>query len=99
MRRGETPTLTFHSDIDIETADEVYVAFSQKGILLFEKAKSDITFMGGGEFSITLSQSDTLKADMDDRVKIQVVAKIGDSVIRSNIMRDSAGETLINEEV
>ena len=100
MRRGETPTLTFHSDIiNLETADSVYIVFSQKGVMLFEKEKSDITFLGGGEFSITLSQLDTLKTDMDNRVKVQVIAKFGDTVIRSNIMRDSAFETLKDEEV
>lgn len=90
MYRGTTPTNTFRTgDIDLSTADVVYITYKQRGKVVVEKTKTDCTF-GENSVSVTLTQEDTLKFTEND-VLIQIRARFaGGRAIASNIIETPA---------
>ena len=90
MYRGTTPTNIFTSELDLSTADVVYISYKQLGKVLVEKTKSDITF-GDGTMSVTLTQEDTLKFSEDKEVYVQIRARFIDGrAVASNIIQTPA---------
>ena len=73
MFRGTTPTNTFTTNLDLSTAEVIYITYQQNGQDIIEKNINDITF-GEGSLSVELTQEDTLKLS-DREVLIQIRAK------------------------
>ena len=88
MTRGTTPVNTFQTDADLSDAQVIYITYSQKGRVIIEKQKSDLTIVSltvhdpvsgedtrvGTSLSVTLTQQDTL-AFMEGDVDIQIRAR------------------------
>lgn len=90
MYRGTTPTNIFTSELDLSTADVLYITYKQLGKVLVEKTKSDVTF-GDGTITVTLTQDDTLKFSEDKYVYVQIRARFADgSAVASNIIETPA---------
>lgn len=90
MYRGTTPTNTFRTgDLDLSTADAVYITYKQRGKVIAEKTKADCTF-GENSVSVTLTQEDTLNFSESD-VLIQIRARFPDGrAVASNIIETPA---------
>lgn len=87
--RGTTPIHTFTTDLDLTTADSVFVTYKQDGIVILEKDKDHLTIT---EDTITykLTQEETLIFRPLYGVKIQIRAKFADgTAVASNVI--SAG--------
>ena len=77
MRRGTTPTLTFHMPIDPALCEAISVALAQGKTLVLEKTKKDCQ-INGFDIKVHLSQEDTLALSADRRTEIQLRAKTMD---------------------
>lgn len=89
MFRGTTPTNTFTTNLDLSTAEVIYITYQQNGQDIIEKNINDITF-GEGSLSVELTQEDTLKLS-DREVLIQIRAKFSNGkAVASNIIKTPA---------
>ena len=89
MFRGTTPTNTFTTNLDLSTAEVIYITYQQNGQDIIEKNINDITF-GEGSLSVELTQEDTLKLS-DREVLIQIRAKFPNGkAVASNIIKTPA---------
>lgn len=95
MRRGTTPTHTFGTDIDLRTAEAIYITYEQGGKTVVEKTIEDMT-IEEDSVAVTLTQEDTLAfEEKGGKVKIQIRAKFANgSVVASNIISTPAEEIL-----
>lgn len=99
MRRGTTPTNTFASDVDLTSAEVMFITYKQAGRTIIEKTLPDVTF-GEGSFSVELTQAETLRFNSQQEVEIQVRVKFpGDEAIASNIIKTSVGRILKDGEI
>ena len=101
MYRGTTPTIQINVDVDLRTAEALYVTFTQGNETIFEK---DLTDVGVYEDKIvfTLSQVDTLMLSRTEPymlapVYFQIRAKMPDgSALASNILKTTVQKILKN---
>lgn len=103
MRRGTTPTNTFDVDVELETADVIYITYKQNGHTVIEKTIDDITITPkeGDQpetLSVELTQSETLRLKSGE-VSIQIRARFPDgTAVASNIM-DVPVDVILKEGV
>jgi len=106
MTRGTTPTHIFKFSVAPATMDNILVTYVQRGKIIIEKHKSDLTFesrvISGTTYyfgSYTLTQNETKKFNSDDDVEIQVRALMtDDTALASNIYTINVRDVL-NDEV
>lgn len=73
MIRGTTPTFTFtiKQDVDLTSAKNIYVTFSQGGSKLFTKTGEDLS-VDGKTVSVWLTQEESLALTDRDKAKVQI---------------------------
>ena len=99
MRRGTTPTNTFKSNVDLTTAEVIFITYKQAGITVIEKTIEDIT-IDEDDLEVTLSQDETLRFNPRQEVEIQVRARLpGEKAIASNIIKTTVGRILKDGEI
>lgn len=91
MKRGSTPTNEFEVDVDLQTAEAIYITYKQFGNTVIEKNIDDITIIPGNEetpeiLRVKLTQTETLKF------------KIGDVYMQIRV-RFPDGEALVSDEM
>lgn len=85
MRRGTTPSIVFHVDIDLSTAEVVYVTFNQHKRTIVEKSKEDIT-INETWLTVPFTQEETLRFK-EGNVECQISYRMPDgSADRSSII-------------
>ena len=93
MRRGTTPTHEFTTDIDLTTANEIYITYKQGGKVRVEKKLPDIT-VTAEKLTVDLTQEETLAFNISDNVEIQIRALTGTNAIASNVINTKAQKIL-----
>ena len=89
MRRGTTPTHIFETDVDLTTAEVIFITYAQGGRTVLTKEIGDIT-VETDKITVTLEQSDTLAFCPEDYVSIQIRARFPDgSAIASQVIETS----------
>lgn len=85
--RGTTPTHVFDVDMNLTTAEEIYITYRQSKGRTVEKTLNDIS-VSEDQISTHLTQADTLVfSPYDGLVEIQIRAKYADgSAIASSKM-------------
>lgn len=91
MRRGTTAVNTFKTNVDMSTAELLYVTYKQNGEKILEKTLDDVT-IDGQNVIVKLSQADTLNFMNNTMVQIQIRAKL-------NTDLDTLISTMNGEEV
>lgn len=94
MRRGTTPTHEFTTDINLTSAEVLFITYKQGEKKIIEK---DIGAVDIAEDKVTtsLTQEETLKVKPAGTVKIQIRARLEDgSAVASNIMTASPEDIL-----
>ena len=99
MYRGTTPTNIFKTTQDLSGAEVIFITYSQKGIPVIEKTKTDIEFGTEDELhtmTVTLTQADTLAFSKDSKhVNIQIRARYSDdTAVASQIITAPVKEVL-----
>lgn len=93
MFRGTTPTNIFNVDLDLTTAEVIYITYKQNNRVVFEKDINDITVTSEA-LTVRLSQDDTLKLE-EREVEIQIRARFPDeTAVASNIIKTTASRIL-----
>ena len=93
MFRGTTPTNIFNVDLDLTTAEVIYITYKQNNRVVFEKDINDITVTSKA-LTVRLSQDDTLKLE-EREVEIQIRARFPDeTAVASNIIKTTASRIL-----
>lgn len=95
MYRGTTPELTFTLPFSAEIIDNAYVSFSQYGAIKIDKALTDCR-ADGEKLIVRLTQAETLSLKSETDVEIQISIRIGDNVMRSQIIRVQVERILKN---
>lgn len=85
MYRGTTPTLTFTLPFPTADIDNAYVTFAQHGTVKIDKPLSACG-CDGNKLTVKLTQEETLSLRCDGVVEMQVSARIGENVVRSQII-------------
>lgn len=90
-RRGTTPTHIFKSNVDLSTAEALFVTYKQANTIRIEKTLEDVTIEQDEEensvISAVLTQDETLGLKATGLVNIQVRARYPDGkTIASNIV-------------
>ena len=99
MRRGTTPSHTFTTDIDLSTAEVVYVTYKQGSKVILEKDNDGIEITEDS-IEVDLSQEETLSFKMGQPVRVQIRARFPDgSAVASNIIQTTADEILKEGEI
>lgn len=100
LYRGTTPCNIFITALDLSEAEVVYLTYSQNGMPVIEKDKSQLTFGYTTEtdprckLTVTLTQEDTLKFDKRE-IEIQIRARFSDGrAVASKIITASAERVL-----
>jgi hypothetical protein len=98
MRRGTTPTHTFHLPFNTDIIDKVNITYSQCDKIVLEKNIEDCKLVESS-IAVELSRAETLSFDDNEFVKIQlsVIDKNGKSLV-SNVLRCEIGEVLNERE-
>ena len=99
MRRGTTPTLTFNLPFNVEDIHNCEVYFSQNDELVFEKTMDDCV-LEDDKLSVTLTQSDTLALDEEEKCEIQLrFVFLDGSVGATEIVKDKVKKILKDGEI
>lgn len=85
MYRGTTPTLVFTLPFSTSDIDNAYVTFAQYGTVKIDKQFSACS-CNGNDLIVRLTQAETLSLRGGCDVEIQISIRIGDSVMRSQII-------------
>ena len=94
MRRGTTPTHTFTTDVNLTTAEVLYITYEQGDKEIIEKDIDDVT-IASDKVTTTLTQEETLKVKPHGTVKIQIRARLANGeAVASNIMTASPEDIL-----
>ena len=97
--RGTTPFCTYQTDIDLSTAEVIYVTFKQGSKVVLEKAVEDLD-VTPTEISIHLTQEETLALNWRQELRMQIRARFPDgTAVKSNIMIGNVGEILKDGEI
>lgn len=92
--RGTTPTITITTDMDLTSAEVVYVTFRQDAYQVVEKEKADLTITAES-VELELSQKETLKFKDNQSVEFQVRARFADgTAVKSNVMKTTVTRIL-----
>lgn len=92
--RGTTPTAIYTTDIDLRTAEVVYLTFKQGSKTLIEKEKEDME-IDENEVRVWLSQEETLLLKHTQPVRMQFRVRFPDqTALKSGIMSAQVGEIL-----
>ncbi len=95
MIRGTTPTNTFTVDMDLRTADVIYITYKQGCTVVVERTKDQLDSITATELTLTLTQEETLKFNEGGFVAIQIRARFSNGLaVASNIIKTTAGEIL-----
>lgn len=98
MTRGTTPTQIFNVDVDLTSAEVVYVTYKQRAYVVLEKSIEDMDITPE-QIVFPLTQEDTLRFNTKLPVDIQIRARFPDgNAIASNIIETSA-EVILKEGV
>ena len=109
MSRATTPTHFFRIAIDPDTCKEILITYKQRGEIVLEKRKDDLSFsVEEGEetkyiCSFKLTQEETNQFRQGDRkteiaqIQMRILTLGGDS-LKSNIVEVSV-EDVLNDEV
>lgn len=86
MRRGTTPTLIFNVDMDLTSAEELFITFRQDDRTIVEKTKDECV-VETDKITMYLTQEDTLAFSSASRIRVQIRARFdnGDA-FASNIV-------------
>lgn len=94
MRRGTTVENTFTTDIDLTSAEVIYITYKQKNRKVIEKNIDDIT-VTSDSLVVYLSQTDTLALMAKVPVDVQIRARFASgSAVASNVMTTTVDEIL-----
>ena len=85
MFRGTTPTHTFILPIEASLLTDAYITYAQHGSTKIEKRLSDCV-RDDNKLVVVLSQLETLSLMANNLTEIQVAAKVGGKVMRSQII-------------
>lgn len=86
MIQGTTPMHSFSFLEDPSQFSEIEITYSQYGIIVLKKYKSDLSFVGNNVAQYKLTQEETLKFSTLSPARIQVkVLTSTDDVLASNI--------------
>lgn len=99
MYRGTTPTLNITLNIEVSTIKELYISFSQYGVVLIEKTLDDCTILGEKELTITLTQEETLKLRDDCKVKSQIRAILNSGEVAASDIKESSVNAILKDGV
>lgn len=100
MYRGTTPTNVFHTDVDLTSAEEVYITYKQGNDIKFEFTKDDFVEFTGTEVVVNLTQKQTLLLNDRKNVRIQFRAIYPSGyAIASNIIEVPFNEILKEGEI
>lgn len=95
MIRGTTPTNTFTVDMDLRTADVIYITYKQGCTVVVERTKDQLDSITATELTLTLTQEETLEFKEGGFVAIQIRARFSNGLaVASNIIKTTAGEIL-----
>lgn len=93
MIRGTTPLNIFNVDVDLTTAEVIYITYKQNNNVVIEKSIEDIA-VTDKTLTVRLTQEETLKLT-ERAVEIQIRARFADgTAIASNIIKTTASEIL-----
>lgn len=97
MYRGSTPTLTFTLPFSTVDIDNAYVTFAQYGTVKIDKP---LTACGcdGNKLTVKMTQEETLSLRCGCSVEMQVSVRIGENVMRSQIITTTV-ERILKETV
>lgn len=94
MRRGTTPTHEFSTDINLTSAEVLYITYKQDGKSIIEK-DIDAVDIEAEKVTTQLTQEETLKVQPHGTVKVQIRARLaGGEAVASNIMSASPEDIL-----
>ena len=98
--RGTTPIHTFDVEIDLTTAEEIYITYRQSKSRIVEKTLEDIT-VAPDKLTVRLTQADTLAfSTSGEYVQIQVrVVLPGGTSMASDILYASVSPVLKDGEI
>lgn len=92
--RGTTPVHTFLVDLDLTSAEVIYVTYKQGRNILIEKEKDDLD-VTAESLSFKLTQEDTLALKTAEVCEMQIRARFPDgTAVDSNIMKAHVGRIL-----
>lgn len=98
MYRGTTPTLRFSLPFPATDIDNAYVTFAQYGTVKIDKPLSACT-CEGDTLTVRLTQSETLALQCNCNVEMQISVKIGDNIMRSQIITTTVERILKEGEI
>lgn len=94
MIKYTTPTHIFNVNVDLTSAEVIYLTYKQNNNIVVEKTKEDLTITPT-QVTVTLTQEDTGGFIMGTPVEIQFRAKFYDTTaIASNIMKTTVERVL-----
>lgn len=98
MIRGTTPTHTFTLPFDTGELDSVYITYAQAGKTKIEKSIEDC-MRDGNRLSVQLTQEETLSLTSGYMTDIQIAARVGGTVMRSQIIQVQTHKILKEEAI
>lgn len=98
MRRGTTPTITITTDVDLTGVSNLFLTFSQRNRVLFEKTLEDVTITSE-TLTCDLEQAETLLLKAGTPLQFQIRATLNGKKIASNIMSANVDGILKGGEI
>ena len=93
MIRGTTPLNIFNVDVDLTTAEVIYITYKQNNNVVIEKSIGDIA-VTDKTLTVRLTQDETLQL-AEREVEIQIRARFPNgTAIASNIIKTTASRVL-----
>lgn len=97
--RGTTPSHVFIVDIDLTTAEVLYITYEQDGHEVLEKDINSVD-IETDRVTVKLTQEETLSLKAQKNVEIQIRARYPDgTAVASNIINTSAKRILKEGEI
>ena len=97
--RGTTPTFVFNLPFDVSTLANCEIYFAQDDTLFVTKSLSDCV-ASGNQITVTLTQSDTLAFDDEEKLQIQVRFIYTDGTVEAtNVTKKKVGQILKEGEI
>lgn len=100
MRRGTTPTHTFHTDYDCTGAEVIDITYKQHGEIILNINDLERMTVEPEEISVKLTQAETLSFFANQGVEVQIRVRMasGDA-LASNKMLASVEDVLKDGEI
>lgn len=96
MTRGTTPTLSFTLPFPADEVSSMWVTIAQGGREVLNRDRSQCE-INGNTIAVTLTQEETLELDSNEKTEIQLSVKMGEKVLRSEIIRIDTDRVLREE--